>query len=422
MSYDPVLSSVSGGPSTHSITLRVQGENGGLLASSAFTRWWGAQVNGLTGGETLNFSITNLGAGDIILPVWATSTDGVNFTPDARCPVSATPNISQQFTLVVPAGVTALRVWKYFPYTIADRDAFLASLPAVSPSGPVRFNGSIGNSVEGRPIPMIELSSGAGDAGKRRVWIHAGIHSAETTSYFVVEGLVDFLLNSGTPEAANLLSGCIFNIVPMLNVDGNARGNYRASAPHPPVYPNGADMESRYNDGGLGVAGFPECQAVIDRIVSYNSVPPAPPTAAPVEMILNLHTTHGFSRPMHFRHNPVYPPNGVIQAITDLEDLWLGAFAFRSPNFVNPIQTSGSNLIPRGYVESWAHDFYSNNPSYSGPDIMAITYEGVYQQGIGGTTWNTTQDWRDNGHEMALAIGDHFGIAVPASLTRLDAY
>jgi hypothetical protein len=266
---------------------------------------------------------------------------------------------------------------------------------------------------------MVELSLGANDAGKRRVWIHAAIHSAETTSYFVVEGLVNFLL-SGDPQANVLLSQCIFDIVPMLNPDGVYLGNYRTSAPHPPFYSNGGDMESKYNDGGLGVAGFPECQAVIDQIVSWNNIPPTPPTAAPVEMILNLHSTHSYSYPMHFRHYPDYPPTGVIPSVSALEGQWVTLFGNRSPTFVGMGSISWSTLGSRGYIESWANDQYSYDLSgYTGPDIMAITYEGVYQRGRNGTTWNTPDDWRENGREMAEAIADYFGI-VPAGVTLLE--
>jgi hypothetical protein len=379
---------------------------------------------GLAGGETLNCTVTNFGFSDLILPVVSTSTDGTNFTTPTRIPdagsladnVVGSPQNAFDFQFVVPASVTHVRLWKYFPYTIADKDALLAGLPAVDVNGPVRFNGPVGLSTELRDIDMIELSNGMDDTGKHRVWIHAGIHCAETTSYFVVEGLVDFLLNSGSFEAQQILDNLIIDIVPMLNPDGVARGNYRASAPNPPSDPSGADMEAHYFDSGIGTSDFSECQTVIDQIKFWNGEPGSTsPTANPVEIILNLHSTHGSSWPYHFRHNPIYPPNGVISAVTALEDLWITAFRLRSPQLVNLGTNGSSSLLPRAYVEAFAHDFYSNDVLYTGPDIMAITYEGTYQGGHG-TVWNDQDDYRDNGVEMALALMDYFGI-VPVELS-----
>jgi hypothetical protein len=98
-----------------------------------------------------------------------------------------------------------------------------------------------------------------------------------------------------------------------------------------------------------------------------------------------------------------------------LEDLWITAFRLRSPQLVNLGTNGSSSLLPRAYVEAFAHDFYSNDVLYTGPDIMAITYEGTYQGGHG-TVWNDQDDYRDNGVEMALALMDYFGI-VPVELS-----
>ena len=70
------------------------------------------------------------------------------------------------------------------------------------------------------------------------------------------------------------------------------------------------------------------------------------------------------------------------------------------------------------------HDRYSNNrPAYTGPNIMAITYETTYTRGRNGVVWNTPQDYRENGQEMALAILDYFSLpVVPATLTRFEAH
>ena len=130
MAFDAGGSSITGGPVTYSVTIDVEGENGGLITTSSFRRWWGVEITPLTGGETLNCTVTNFGHSDLILPVVSTSTDGISFTATARIPdagsladnVVASPQSAYDFQFVVPASVTHVRLWKYFPYTIADKD------------------------------------------------------------------------------------------------------------------------------------------------------------------------------------------------------------------------------------------------------------------------------------------------------------
>ena len=414
MAFAADRSSLTGGPDAYDVQIAIEGENGGLLTGGLFERWWGCEIAPLSGGETLRCTVVNFTSADLILPVWSTSTDGETFTAPARIPGEVVDNLMAQpqeaydFTVAVPDGVTHVRLWKYFPYTIDDKLALLASLPPADPEGPVRFSGPIGESTEGRPIEMIELSRGADDAGKHRVWIHSGIHCAETTSYFVVEGLIDFLLNSGEPDAQRVLERCIIDVVPMLNPDGVARGNYRASAPNPPSRPGGTDMEFHFGDRGEWQSSFSECQTVMDQIRRWNGTPPEPPTANPVEVILNLHATHEEPFPTHYQHSPTYPPTGVLPAVHALEGVWIDAFKGRSPDFVGRGTTLVSRLGSRSTVEGWAHDLYPANAAHDGPPIMAITYEASYQGGPVDARWNTADDYRQNGREMALALLDYF--------------
>jgi hypothetical protein len=64
------------------------------------------------------------------------------------------------------------------------------------------------------------------DFKKSVVFISARVHPGETVSSFAMDGLVDFLL-SNDPRAQLLRSMFVFKIVPMLNPDGVALGNYR---------------------------------------------------------------------------------------------------------------------------------------------------------------------------------------------------
>ena len=214
------------------VTLQMGNDNGNAGLGSSFRRWWHCEIGNLgVSGATLNVSVTNAGYTDIILPVWALSADGSTFGSYARVPTSAVPVLQgstmHRFTLVVPPGTPAIRLAKYFPYSVARKDLWLLSLVG---HPRVRSIVPLGASQQGRPIHKIELTDGSvPDAGKTRVWIHAGIHPSETTSYFTVEGFVQWLL-SGSPEAEVLLDHALVELCPMVNPDGVFLGNYRTNA------------------------------------------------------------------------------------------------------------------------------------------------------------------------------------------------
>jgi hypothetical protein len=172
------------------VALQMANDNGNAGLPTSFRRWWHCQIGNLNpAGSTLQISVTNAGYTDIILPVWAQSSNGTTFGAYTRVPLASLPTLigstQHRFTLTVPPGITAIRLAKYFPYTVTRKDAWLAAL-AGQPH--VRSIQSLGNSVQGRPLHKLQLTdSGVADAGKQRVWIHAGVHPAETTSYFTVE-------------------------------------------------------------------------------------------------------------------------------------------------------------------------------------------------------------------------------------------
>ena len=96
----------------------------GVLPTS-YRRWWHCEIGNLDpAGAILHVTIDRAGYSDVILPVWAPSSDGINFGAYARVPLSALPVVQSAtrhlFTLLVPAGVRAIRLAKYFPFTVAD--------------------------------------------------------------------------------------------------------------------------------------------------------------------------------------------------------------------------------------------------------------------------------------------------------------
>ncbi|MGA0058841.1 MAG: M14 family zinc carboxypeptidase [Planctomycetota bacterium] len=396
------------------VTLQMGNDNGNASLPSSFRRHWACGIRGLSpAGERLDVSVTNAGYTDIILPVWSLSTDGVTFGPWTRVPTSATPTRSgttHRFTLQTPPGVVELRLAKYFPYLVADKDALLAAATA-SPAASVQV---LGASRQGRPIELLTLTDPAVPlAQKQRIWIHSGIHPAETTSYFVVEGLVEELL-SGSARSRMVLARTVVDVVPMANPDGVMLGNYRTNAAS-------VNLENEW------AAPYNSTEPEITALRTAIEQRMALTSPATIDVLLNLHSSHGLTWPFHFEHvaNPSFDitsnRSGVIPEVNALERAWIQAFRSASP-FVNrgTTQSSTAGSPTRPFVESMVHDRYAIQSAWRQlhTPAMAITFEGTY--GPGPTSaWNTPSDWRQVGREMVAALADHLGI-VPGGAVRSD--
>lgn len=85
----------------------------------------------------------------------------------------------------------------------------------------------IGKSLEQRPIDVVEVGKVGGP--RRKVWIITRQHSGETQGEWLVEGLLGRLLDERDPLSDALLDRAVFYIVPNMNPDGSARGNFRTN-------------------------------------------------------------------------------------------------------------------------------------------------------------------------------------------------
>lgn len=84
----------------------------------------------------------------------------------------------------------------------------------------------IGQTPKGRPLLLWTISEPGDSAGRKVVWLMARQHSWESGTSWVAEGLVRFLL-SADPKAAEMRRGAVFQVMPMCDPDGVARGGVR---------------------------------------------------------------------------------------------------------------------------------------------------------------------------------------------------
>ena len=115
--------------------------------------------------------------------------------------------------------------YAYFaPYSM-ERHADLVARCAMD--GRVRLT-NLGSTLDGQDMDLLTI--GNPHPAKTRIWIIARQHPGETMAEWLVEGLLDRLLDTADPVAGTLLDQALFHIVPNMNPDGSRRGHLRTNA------------------------------------------------------------------------------------------------------------------------------------------------------------------------------------------------
>ena len=78
-------------------------------------------------------------------------------------------------------------------------------------------------------VNLITIATGQQAPDSKVVWILGRQHPVETTSSYMLEGIITYLLETIAEGSSNaLLDNYVFKIVPMVNPDGVIHGNTRA--------------------------------------------------------------------------------------------------------------------------------------------------------------------------------------------------
>jgi murein tripeptide amidase MpaA len=85
----------------------------------------------------------------------------------------------------------------------------------------------LGSTVEGRDMNLLVIGD---PAAAKKVWVIARQHPGETMAEWLVEGMLDALLDPADPFGRQLLKEAVFYVVPNMNPDGSVRGNLRTNA------------------------------------------------------------------------------------------------------------------------------------------------------------------------------------------------
>lgn len=173
-------------------------------------------------GKECHFSIEN--AGEASYPeAWA---DGAVFASVDRITWKLVPTAYDRgglsFSITPESDI--LYVALHTPYS-TERHLDLISTSLLHPSCSLYATTDTDSS---RQVEILKAGRGLQDAPV--VWIIARQHPAETMAEWFMEGLLERLLSKDEPVAQELLDRATFYLVPNMNPDGSAIGNFRTNA------------------------------------------------------------------------------------------------------------------------------------------------------------------------------------------------
>jgi murein tripeptide amidase MpaA len=102
----------------------------------------------------------------------------------------------------------------------------LALLGSVEQSPIVRVE-DLGSTIDGRDMNLVIVGN---PQAKKKVWVIARQHPGETMAEWLVEGMLDALIDPANPIARKILENAAVYVVPNMNPDGSVRGNLRTNA------------------------------------------------------------------------------------------------------------------------------------------------------------------------------------------------
>ncbi len=278
----------------------------------------------------------------------------------------------------------------FFPYGVAEIDAEVDRIVAASRYAQVE---TIGTSHQGRDVRMVTVTDPwVADAGKARVWLHSRVHAGEVTATPTMLGFLEQVTEDS--ETGRILRGrCIFNVVPLVNVDGVWLGHTRWDS-------QGIDPEREWCD-----VRIPEVAAMKAQVDAFMAGP------NPIRVALNLHSTQAdASETFFFKH--VAP--SVTTAFEEIEQAYIDAFDHATPLFDNG-NPHTSQLDPCKFIESYFWNHW-------GEDVMALTYEGHFRRRIPDGAWITDDDYRELGRALAAALIEYLDLEPVPQFEGIEVY
>ncbi|WLW65258.1 MULTISPECIES: M14-type cytosolic carboxypeptidase [Psychrobacter] len=129
-----------------------------------------------------------------------------------------------KLTITAELACENIQIAYFAPYSYERHQDLLAAVQV----HPLACLEHLGETLDKRDLTLVKV--GNGDSKKRSIWITARQHPGETMAEWLVEGLLNSLLDEDSATAKLLLEKANFYIVPNMNPDGSVRGHLRTNA------------------------------------------------------------------------------------------------------------------------------------------------------------------------------------------------
>ncbi len=133
-----------------------------------------------------------------------------------------------KLTIVADLECETIQIAYFAPYSYERHQDLLAA----AQTHPLVTLEHLGETLDKRDLTLVKIGTGdsSSDLNKRNIWITARQHPGETMAEWLVEGLIDSLLDSDNASSRMLLDKANVYIVPNMNPDGSVRGHLRTNA------------------------------------------------------------------------------------------------------------------------------------------------------------------------------------------------
>ena len=117
-----------------------------------------------------------------------------------------------------------------YPYTFTDMLRYLSELQSDPERKAHVQRKTLCKTIAGKSCDMLTVTSFQSDPAeiskRKGVVISSRTHPADSGASFMMEGVIDYLTGP-TPQAKTLRDNFVFQIVPMVNIDGVINGSSR---------------------------------------------------------------------------------------------------------------------------------------------------------------------------------------------------
>jgi murein tripeptide amidase MpaA len=209
-----------------------------------------------------------------------------------------------QLRIQVDLDCDAIQIAYFAPYSY-ERHLDLLSSVQMHPQTNLEH---LGLTLDGHDMTLVRI--GDGDSSKRNIWIIARQHPGETMAEWLVEGLLNRLLDGDCPTSKALLDKANFYLVPNMNPDGSVRGHLRTNAA-------GVNLNREWQSPSLEKS--PEVYHVINKMQQVG-----------VDLFYDVHGDEGL--PYVFLAGSEGVP-GYGERLDNLQQAFVGALSLASADF-----------------------------------------------------------------------------------------